>query len=50
MLIAREAGALVTDALGAPRQAGAEGILVAPTSLHARLLELLRDRAGVGVS
>jgi myo-inositol-1(or 4)-monophosphatase len=49
-LIAREAGALVTDALGAPWQAGAESILVAPTTLHARLLELLRDSADVSLS
>ncbi|WP_328806274.1 inositol monophosphatase family protein [Streptacidiphilus fuscans] len=46
-LLAREAGALVTDALGAPWRAGANGILVAPPALHARLLELLRDRSAM---
>jgi myo-inositol-1(or 4)-monophosphatase len=40
-LIAREAGAVVTDAAGQPWRAGARSILVAGPSLHAPLLALL---------
>lgn len=40
-LIAREAGALVTDAAGQPWRAGASSILVAAPSLHAPLQALL---------
>ncbi|MGK5640609.1 inositol monophosphatase family protein [Streptomyces sp. URMC 126] len=40
-LIAREAGALVTDLAGRPWRAGAESILVAPEALHGELLALL---------
>lgn len=40
-LIAREAGAVVTDCSGAAWSAGADGILVAGPALHGRLLALL---------
>jgi myo-inositol-1(or 4)-monophosphatase len=40
-LIAQEAGAIVTDAQGAPWRAGARSILVAAPGLHRRLRELL---------
>ncbi|WP_369381541.1 inositol monophosphatase [Streptomyces sp. cg36] len=43
-LVAREAGALVTDADGRPWRAGAASFLVAPPALHARLLPLLAAR------
>lgn len=42
-LIAREAGARVTDAQGAPWAAGADSLLVSGPQLHARFVELLRD-------
>ena len=46
-LIAREAGAVVTDAAGQPWRAGAGSILVAAPSLHARLQALMPpDAAG----
>ncbi|KAA6222927.1 inositol monophosphatase [Streptomyces albofaciens JCM 4342] len=41
-LVAREAGAVVTDLEGRPWQAGAAGFLAAPHGLHASLLELLK--------
>lgn len=40
-LVAREAGAVVSDTAGRPWQAGASGFLVAPRELHGQLLELL---------
>jgi myo-inositol-1(or 4)-monophosphatase len=45
-LIAREAGAVVTDAAGQPWRAGAASILVAAPSLHAPLRALLPPDAG----
>jgi len=42
-LIAREAGALVTDAYGRPWQAGADSFVAAAPSLHAELLAVLRE-------
>ncbi|MFF4919270.1 inositol monophosphatase family protein [Kitasatospora sp. NPDC001261] len=41
-LIAREAGATVTDAAGAAWTAGSDGFLAAAPGLHARALEVLR--------
>ncbi|MEV5596239.1 inositol monophosphatase [Streptomyces sp. NPDC052496] len=53
-LVAREAGAVVSDTAGRPWRAGASGFLAAPRELHGALLELLRrDRdqvAGRGVN
>ncbi|MFH8408586.1 inositol monophosphatase family protein [Streptomyces sp. NPDC018019] len=40
-LVAREAGAVVTDAEGRPWRAGATGFVVAPRALHGALLSLL---------
>lgn len=40
-LVAREAGAVVSDTAGRPWQAGAPGFLVAPRGLHGPLLDLL---------
>jgi myo-inositol-1(or 4)-monophosphatase len=40
-LIAREAGAVVSDAAGRPWRAGAASILVAAPSLHAQLVAVL---------
>lgn len=40
-LVAREAGAVVTDTTGRPWRAGASGFLAAPRGLHGTLLELL---------
>ncbi|MEF3117885.1 inositol monophosphatase [Streptomyces chrestomyceticus] len=40
-LVAREAGAVVSDTAGRPWQAGASGFLVAPRELHGQLLDLL---------
>ncbi|MGV9246394.1 inositol monophosphatase family protein [Streptomyces sp. NPDC003710] len=40
-LVAREAGALVTDAGGRPWSAGADSFLVAPAGLHRQLVEML---------
>ncbi|MFI8189298.1 inositol monophosphatase family protein [Streptomyces sp. NPDC085946] len=45
-LIAREAGALVTDARGRHWTAGSDSVLVAAPGLHGRMLELL---AGIGL-
>ncbi len=42
-LVAREAGARVTDAEGRPWAAGADSLLIAGAQLHHRFLELLRD-------
>ncbi len=49
-LIAREAGATITDAFGEPlgfntQRGQAFGLAVAPPGIHARLLERLRERA-----
>jgi myo-inositol-1(or 4)-monophosphatase len=45
-LVAREAGAIVTDALRAPWRSGARSILVAAPGLHRRLCDvLLPDRS-----
>ncbi|RSO12723.1 inositol monophosphatase [Streptomyces sp. WAC 06783] len=41
-LVAREAGAVVTDTEGRPWRAGATGFLVAPRALHGELLQLLK--------
>ncbi|WP_030677258.1 inositol monophosphatase family protein [Streptomyces rimosus] len=41
-LVAREAGAVVTDAEGRPWRTGAAGFLVAPHGLHGALLGLLK--------
>jgi myo-inositol-1(or 4)-monophosphatase len=46
-LVAREAGAVVTDAAGRPWAAGADSFLVAPAGLHGRMVELLAGAAGV---
>lgn len=43
-LIAREAGAVVSDADGQPWRAGADSFLAAPAALHERLLEVLARR------
>ncbi|MFF5405073.1 inositol monophosphatase family protein [Streptomyces misionensis] len=43
VLIAREAGAVVTDLDGEPWSAGAHGILVASAHLHGRLLDILAE-------
>ncbi|MFD7666242.1 inositol monophosphatase family protein [Streptomyces sp. NPDC059788] len=40
-LVAREAGAVVTDTAGRPWRAGATGFLVAPRGLHGALMDLL---------
>jgi myo-inositol-1(or 4)-monophosphatase len=40
-LIAREAGARVTDAAGTPWRAGSDSFLAAPPALHRQLLTLL---------
>ncbi|MEV6027721.1 inositol monophosphatase family protein [Streptomyces sp. NPDC052036] len=45
-LVAREAGALVTDAAGRPWSAGSDSFLVAPPGLHGHLVEALRADAG----
>ncbi|MFF3363891.1 inositol monophosphatase family protein [Streptomyces misionensis] len=45
VLIAQEAGAVVTDLNGKPWSAGADGILVASTQLHGRLLDVLAEGA-----
>ncbi|MDF3287847.1 inositol monophosphatase family protein [Streptomyces silvisoli] len=42
-LVAREAGACVTDTQGAPWTAGSDSLLVTGRRLHGRFLELLRD-------
>ncbi|WP_063726014.1 inositol monophosphatase family protein [Streptomyces monomycini] len=44
-LVAREAGAVVSDTTGRPWQAGAPGFLVAPRGLHGELLVLLNRSA-----
>ncbi|MDT0464901.1 inositol monophosphatase family protein [Streptomyces gibsoniae] len=46
-LVAREAGALVTDAEGQPWSAGSDSCLVAPAGLHGQLVEALRTDGGV---
>lgn len=48
-LIAREAGAVVTDAKGAPGRYNAPvprlpGMIAAPPALHARIMDRLRPR------
>ncbi|MFF4961509.1 inositol monophosphatase family protein [Streptomyces sp. NPDC001222] len=45
-LVAREAGALVTDAEGRPWSAGSDSCLVAPAELHGQLVEALRADSG----
>ncbi|BFV59486.1 inositol monophosphatase [Kitasatospora sp. CMC57] len=42
-LIAREAGALVTDGRGRPWTATADSLLAAPAGIHAELLDVLRQ-------
>ncbi|BCY09789.1 inositol monophosphatase family protein [Actinoplanes sp. L3-i22] len=42
VLLARESGATVTDAAGAPWRVGADSIVVAGPALHAPLLAALR--------
>ncbi|MFI1102411.1 inositol monophosphatase family protein [Streptomyces melanogenes] len=49
-LLAREAGALVTDAEGRPWRAGAASFLAAPPALHGRLLSLLAQPSRTGIS
>ena len=44
-LIAREAGAIVTDALGRPWHADSPSFLAAPDGLHAQLVELFSQAA-----
>ncbi|MFH8345474.1 inositol monophosphatase family protein [Streptomyces sp. NPDC018045] len=41
-LVAREAGAVVSDTAGRPWRAGASGFLAAPRELHGALLDLLK--------
>ncbi|MFJ5533109.1 inositol monophosphatase family protein [Streptomyces sp. NPDC093261] len=45
-LVAREAGALVTDAEGRPWSAGCDSFLAAPAGLHRHLVQALRADSG----
>ncbi|MFI9650439.1 inositol monophosphatase family protein [Streptomyces sp. NPDC052040] len=47
ILVAREAGALVTDAAGRPWRPGADSVLVAPEGLHRKLVDVLREEPSV---
>lgn len=49
-LVAREAGAVVTDLAGAPVAVPALGVVAAAPGLHARMLEMIADTAGTGTA